>query len=392
MRIGHFLSHYPAPGSTTRGVKELAAGLARLGHEVVIYGCGLPAGGEKQGETPGLRVVHYPAPRGLPHFICRGLRERFAENRDQLDLLVVHGLFNPAAALVAWSARRAGVPYVVCPRGLHHPALLGRRSMRKALYGRLFERPMLNGAVAIQVFDEYQTACLREYGIRTPTFVVHSGLDDEELARLTPRPRPPGDGLHLLYLGRIDAHTKGLDLLLRALAAGRAAGKTPEGLEVSLVGPDQRGETPKLLRMAKDLRLGGLVRFRGPVEPALRWETIKSADLLLCPSRHDAFPRVVLEAMAVGTPVIVSTNTGITSAVKAAGCGYVVAPDAASLWAGLEAALRERRRWPVLGEAGRCYAYAHFTWDRAAEEAARSYEEIVHTARPVALQNPLPIV
>jgi glycosyltransferase involved in cell wall biosynthesis len=170
--------------------------------------------------------------------------------------------------------------------------------------------------------------------------------------------------------------TKGLDLLLRAFSIGIHYGKLPRTARLTFVGPDW-GDQGTLVRIANGLRLAGHVRFAGPVDPQHRWSVLSSADLLVLPSRHDAFPSVVFEAMVAGKPVVVSQNTGISSAVRQARCGFIVEPNAESICAGLTCAVESRHEWRDAGQRGRRFAFSHFTWDRVARQASECYQKLL---------------
>lgn len=74
------------------------------------------------------------------------------------------------------------------------------------------------------------------------------------------------------------------------------------------------------------------VKFHGPVAQFLLFEELAGADALLLPSRFDSFGMVVAESMAVGTPVIVSNQTGAKSIIEDhPGAGWIIAADVPSI-------------------------------------------------------------
>lgn len=98
-------------------------------------------------------------------------------------------------------------------------------------------------------------------------------------------------------------------------------------------------------------------------------------------SRWDGPPRPIreatLEAVVVGKPVIVSEQTGITSVLRNAECGYLVQPNPASICAGLVRAIETRDQWRSMGERGRAFAHQHLTWGKVAEQASHALERIL---------------
>jgi glycosyltransferase involved in cell wall biosynthesis len=382
VRIGHFLYHYPEVGGTSSAVYGLSKALSALGHDITLYCCGQQ---DRRSEwvtrTPeNLHIVRCSPERRYPFHIPQEMLARLSHNADQIHLLVVHGIFSPWNFAVARTARRAKIPYLVSPHGLYHPALLGKHRWQKALYSRLFEKPLLHGASAVQVFDNYHIGFLSAFGFRGRIITVPNGFEPGDI------PVPDGQGAslgstgltQLLYLGRMDMHTKGLDLLFEALAAPSLR-PFLSTIRINLVGPDSL-DRQALMRIADRLGVSQSVSYLGAVEAKRRWETIAACDLVVLPSRHDAFPTVALEAMAAGKPILISTETGITSWVRRGRCGFVVAPDHKSIAEGLAAALAEKHCWSEMGRAGRDLVLEHLTWTSVARTAIDAYRDVIQQA------------
>ncbi len=120
--------------------------------------------------------------------------------------------------------------------------------------------------------------------------VIPNGVD------LPDEPPPPGEGRHILFLGRIDVEQKGLDFLLAAIAKGQP------GLPVMLAGAGCPAEESKLVRLLRQAR-GPVARVghvSGPAKEAL----LRDCAFLVLPSRYETFGLSALEAMAWGKPVV----------------------------------------------------------------------------------------
>lgn len=97
-------------------------------------------------------------------------------------------------------------------------------------------------------------------------------------------------------------------------------------IKFEIYGPDG-GELSRSLSFIREHNLSETVTYKG----ALATETVNSrlseVDLLVLPSRYDNFPMVILEALSVGTPVLVMPSCGI-STILASYNRYFVAQDA----------------------------------------------------------------
>jgi len=386
LRIGFYLFHYPEPGGTTTALRGLATALSRMGHLVTIYCCG-GATAPQPASVEGPRVQWFGGARRNPLHVPEALLGRLRSNADKLDLLVVHGSFNPRMPAVARAARRAGLPYIVWQPGLYHPEVFKKNRLRKWAYMALLERPMLRGAAALQVFSSRQIQWLREMGVSTPSFVTALGvnpreLDEAILESVRSDEALPRRGVRLLYLGRMDVHTKGLDLLMEAVALGLRERSLPDDLQLSMVGPDQAGGQLQLQRLAEQLGIRENVHFHGPLVGSSKWHAILSSDALVLPSRHDAFPTVVVEAMAAARVVVVTNETGVSPYVEHERCGYSVPATVKGICSGLEQTVRSRSEWSEMAARGRACVHTHLTWERIARSVGEFYESVFDNSQP----------
>jgi glycosyltransferase involved in cell wall biosynthesis len=189
-----------------------------------------------------------------------------------------------------------------------------------------------------------------------------AGEGDRASAAENPEPAPS-----ILYLGRLQASAKGLDLLLGAL--GKLAQGVPAvRLVVAGDGPD-RAEVESL---ARSLGLAERVTFVGRVEGEQKWELLRHASVVAVPSRYESFGLVVLEALAAGTPVVGFQLPSLKEIVTP-DCGILVAPfDVDALAEALRATLCDPGRRERMGAVARSRA-ERFNWDDAATAQEKAY-------------------
>ncbi|EQD45640.1 glycosyltransferase [mine drainage metagenome] len=123
----------------------------------------------------------------------------------------------------------------------------------------------------------------------------------------SPGPEPPPDDRPptVVYIGRLAA-MKGIDTFLKAVA--RVAPTFPTArFVVGGEGP----ELPRLLHLAAALGIGDRVMFLGRISEAERNHLLAHASVFVLPSVVEPFGIAALEAMAAGTPTIVSKTSGV---------------------------------------------------------------------------------
>ncbi|HYE02769.1 MAG TPA: glycosyltransferase family 4 protein, partial [Phycisphaerales bacterium] len=204
-------------------------------------------------------------------------------------------------------------------------------------------------AQALLVADR-RTAAALPRGCRGRVYqVVESGVD---LAIWKPRARPapgPGAAVRYVFAGRF-VDVKGISYLVRAVA--RVPKETPVILELVGDGP-LRSELEGVARAAG---VEERVRFRGWLSRPEAAELIGACDVFVLPSLRECGGTAILEAMAMGLPVIVTNWAGPRNYVTPA-CGILVDPDSPEGFVrGLSDAIARLARDPGLrarmGEAG----------------------------------------
>jgi glycosyltransferase involved in cell wall biosynthesis len=208
--------------------------------------------------------------------------------------------------------------------------------------------------------------------LKTPGIVEPNGLDLGEFAALPPegafRGRHPelrGRAM-ILFLGRIHPK-KGLDLLIPALARlGKEA-------RLVIAGPDQQGYRTVVEGMIRREGVGDRVIFTGMLHGMERVAALRDADLFVLPSYQENFGIAVAEALAAGTPVVISDQVNIHREIAAAGVGQVVETNVAPLAAAIEAWLGDEKRRRSAGERGRDFVRERYDWRRIAEAWREHY-------------------
>jgi glycosyltransferase involved in cell wall biosynthesis len=386
MRIHLYLREFPPHGDRLisgmiKAVHGLAAGLAASGAEVTVLCEGhlttriiTPSGYD-------IRCFAYDGGRGSSQSIPSGMRDYLIEQADELGVVVLNSVFNPSVYLVSRLLRRIGVPYIVAPHDPYHPSIFGTNRHLKWPYWYLREKPMLCHARAIQVLDMRHAEWVRALGIHTPVMEVVNGYAPEDVLPETSLEWRQSGPVRLLYLGRIDSHNKGLDILLDAFA------QLSRGIEVELTlqGPDW-GDRASMERRAYRLGVGDKVRFREPNFDLAAAGITADYDIFCLPSRFEGFGLSALEAMLSGRVLLVSDIAGIAPHVRTARNGVVIATDVAHVKAGLLELVSTRNQWKEMGLRGREYALTRLRWDRIAAEALVEYQKLISMSatRPVA--------
>jgi glycosyltransferase involved in cell wall biosynthesis len=298
----------------------------------------------------------------------------------EFDVVHIHAVFSHACLAAAQACRRRGVPYIVRPLGTLDPWSLRQKPVRKRILWHVGAKRMLDGAAAIQ----YTTAAEQRLaestlGLRRGV-VIPLGVDPELFAdprrdedRLG-KDRPFGSDPYVLILGRLHPK-KGLEAFVEVFL--QLASSAEYGHWRLVVAGDGDAEYVASLKQLIRLRGGEdnilLAGWLGGVDKVV---ALQNAEVLALPSHQENFGLVVAEALACGTPVLVSTHVNLADEITAARAGWVVPLDRVALLETLSDVLRRTDERVRRGLAGRELARAQFTWPAVAADLAHLYSTV----------------
>jgi glycosyltransferase involved in cell wall biosynthesis len=174
-----------------------------------------------------------------------------------------------------------------------------------------------------------------------------------------------GGPARFIYLGRL-VDVKGVDILIKAFA--KALSRVDASLEIVGDGP-LRGD---LQALCASLNLTQRVTFSGWLAQPDASQRLRESDVFVLPSLHECGGAAVMEAMAVGIPVIATKWGGPVDYVDSS-CGILVEPSSESgLIEGIAGAMvrlaESAELRASMGMAGRRRVEDHFDWDKKVDQ------------------------
>jgi glycosyltransferase involved in cell wall biosynthesis len=356
-----------------------------IGHDVHVFTTNVD--GPTDSDVPLDRPVDLDGVK-VSYFLSRSMRrvywsppmrQALGDKIREFDLVHLHSIFLWPTWAAARAARRAGVPYVLAPRGMLSQDLVRRKNRWvKSAWIAMIERKNLESAAAIHVTSELEMEEAKGFDFRWPPLeVVPNGVDlsshPDASGSVSGAVRSVVEGPpFLLFLGRVN-WKKGLDRLIRAL------GNVP-GVGLAIAGNDEEGYSPRLRVLAGECGVSDRVSFLGAVNGREKAMLLKAALALVLPSHFENFGNVVLEAMAMRCPVVVTPEVGAASIVRETKAGVVVPGEPVTLGAALLALVAAPERRQAMGEAGRDAVEKQFTWEAVARRMVAVYNQAIAAA------------
>jgi len=372
-------------------VRALSEGLARRGHTVGVLTADW--GFEKRLQSEAAKITAERSPFGwrnnengvqaiyLPTWWrYRALSwnpavQRYCRARLQaFDVVHIFGLYDLLGPAVAGACRVRKIPYVLEPIGMFVPIV--RNFLLKAFYHFVWGRRLFEGASTVIATSDQEAKELVAGGVPGEKIVLRR--NGVEIPASWPEPgsfrRNRGisqDSKLILFLGRLSAK-KSPDLLLEAFARlpGELEGKP---LQLVFAGPDE-GMTAQLEQMASKLGVRARIQFVGAIFGGNKWAAYRDADVFVLPSQNENFGNTAAEAVAAGTPVIVTEQCGIAP-LLANEAGLAVRHDSAALSEALGRILGTEETRARLA-AGCAKVTSRLGWDAPVREMETLYAKL----------------
>ncbi|MCX7166537.1 MAG: glycosyltransferase [Rhodocyclales bacterium] len=306
----------------------------------------------------------------------RWLNEQVQSKR--VDVLHSHGMWQMNAVYPGWAARKGDSKLVVSPRGAFSKWAMQSGSAMKRVFWPALQRSALEYASCFHATAESEHEDIRRLGFTQPVAIISNGIDVPVVS-----PKKRGDSRTLLFLGRLHP-VKGLEMLLPAW--GMIQDRFTDWRLV-IAGSDEGyyGRSGYLEQLHRLIDQHNLKRIElvGELRGAAKLRAYEEADLFVLPSYSENFGVTVAEALAAGTPAIVSKGAP-WSGLVAQQAGWWIDVGSAPLIACLEDALsRSPGDLEAMGVRGRSWVESDFSWEHIGEQMAGTYRWLLDKSLPV---------
>lgn len=388
MKVLHVIpSISPLRGGPSTAVLAMVAALRQQGVEASIlttndHGPGIdrtmPLG--RWFERAGVPVLAFqrwsPPFRPLSEFaITPGLNRWLASHLRNYQLLHIHALFSWPSTTAMNQARRAGVPYVLRTIGQLNQWSLSQSIGRKRLLWHLIEHRNLSNAAALHFTSEDERDQAASLHLPTPPWVIPLGV---QLPHLLAQGASPADTespqpIIFLFLSRIHPK-KQLECLIEALVLLQH--RQPQALwQLRIAGDGDPAYLESLRQRLVRAGISDRCQWLGFLEGQAKWQALQQADWFVLPSASENFGIAAIEALAAGTPPILSPDVAVASNIANAAAGLVTSADPQSLSRVLESALEGPP--PEMQSSAHRLAASSYSWPAIALQLKNSYSLVL---------------
>lgn len=286
------------------------------------------------------------------------------------DLVVFHQFWEKQFIGLAAYCCLKKIPYIIVPRGSLTKNALKRKWCKKLLFSPLYGLFALNAKLLHFLTISEQSHSLNLW---RNTIVLPNGID-MSVDKVMDYPKDKLTYQRLLYLGRLDPYTKGLDRLLEAVAKSKKTFQQYDYI-LEMYGSDEpKGGKAVLEKLIQKYQLQDVVKIHQAVYGQEKEEIIKSATFFILPSRFEGHPMAAIECLSYGVPALVTRATNIADEVLKYRCGFVLEVD--SFAQDLVDALQSRESIDHNGAKKLCAEL--FSWVHISAKLKQAYQKAIN--------------
>lgn len=219
----------------------------------------------------------------------------FLENENP-DIVHINGIWTPQNWGFQKVAQELGIKVILSPHGMLESWILEHNSWKKKIALFLFQNKAIKRVDHIHATAQMEKESIRTLGFNNDITIIPNGIDLSDVKEI----KTNYEAKKIVFLSRIHPK-KGIEILLEAWRNCNT-----EGWTLEIAGNGDLDYIDNLIQSAQDMKN---VHFVGALYGEAKWNFLRSADVMVLPTHSENFGIVVVEALAIGIPVVTTTGT-----------------------------------------------------------------------------------
>lgn len=288
------------------------------------------------------------------------------KNMHNYDIIHAHSHLCFSTNLCAILRKMGSSPLVITTHG----GLNSQRAPKlvQNVYNATVAKMTFDAADKIICYTDIEKSEMIDFGVKPEKIaVIHNGIDTD---RFIPLKEPDFKKKNLLWIGRY-VPGKGVEYLIEAFSLLKQ--KYPE-VSLTMVGRGPKKE--KIMQRINELNLQNSITIKDFVPNSEIVQLYHSSNVLLLPSLREGVPRVILEAMSCGIPVVCTGLPHLVDIVD--GSGFLVPlKDPDTLAEKTSQILSDPALAKRFGENGRKKVVENYSWKDTVQKTMKLYAELI---------------
>lgn len=216
--------------------------------------------------------------------------------KEKPCLVHINGIWSPQNWAFQYVAQKLGIKVILSPHGMLEPWIMAHHPLKKKIALLLYQKKAIQKAVYLHATAQMEAKNIQALGFTKPICIIPNGINLKDVKAI----KNNYGTRKMVFLSRIHPK-KGVELLLEAWR-----NTDTNGWVLEIAGNGNENYVMNLNQSAQDLQN---VHFVGAKYGEAKWNFLRSADVLILPTHSENFGIVVVEALAVGVPVITTRET-----------------------------------------------------------------------------------
>lgn len=285
-------------GGPSRSVPMLVKGLAEVGVDITLmtYWSDDMNTHALDGTSAKLKILR-------PNFSRSQMEEYIIS--EKFDVIQLQSMWDLRYHIVAKTARKHRIPYIITPRGMLEPWCLSQKKWKKKLAMALYQMKDIKRSACVFTTAEMEALHVRDLGVDVPMVVIPNGIETDGYPCRISKDKVKKQ---ILFLSRIHIK-KGIELLIDAFDRIIKKNADMDDWTVAIVGNGEEEYIRELKRKVEDLNLRDKVKILAPVFGDAKVKLYQESSIFCLPSYSENFGMVIAEAMSCGVPCITTNGT-----------------------------------------------------------------------------------
>lgn len=304
--------------------------------------------------------------RYTEHFHIEDLPEPF----NKPSIVVFHEVYRVAYLKIFTQLLKANIPYVITPHGELSQEAQKKKWLKKKVANILLFDKFVRNAAAVQCLSkrEMEVTCAK-----TSRFIGTNGISFP----LKQKACFNKDKIRFVYIGRLDAYHKGIDLMLDAIRL--CVQKMRDNhCTLDIYGPDLKGRYANIERMIHEKSIGDVVKLHHEISGMEKEKVLLDADVFVQTSRFEGMPMGILEALSYGLPCLVTEGTTVGGFVSKYDAGWSSETTINGILNSFNSVIDNREKLTLKSQGAKAMIADNFTWEKVAKDNIEQYRKYMN--------------
>lgn len=291
------------------------------------------------------------------------------------DIVVFHEAYIKEYIMLSKELREHHIPYVIIPHSELTDAAQKKKWLKKKVANFIMFNSFFNGAVAIQCLSEAEK---KSTHFGKQKFIGTNGINIPNKQKTDFH----SDRTEFVYIGRLDAYHKGLDLMIEAIQS-IADYLRKNNCSFHLYGPDAEGRFQHVTDLINNAGVQDIVFLNHEVSGEEKEKILLNADVFIQTSRFEGMPMGILEAMSYGLPCLVTEGTTLSEIIQNGKAGWGCKTESHAIAGGIQKAIALSKKYPTYSNSSIQLINTLFSWKIIARHNLDLYGRIIRNCNSV---------